>query len=430
MNNIFELINRLSNSAKDIGLLVLILLLSGFIFFIIISFINPVIIRFVKKTRSNLDDALLKKSYLNFLPLFPIALIFYFTKNFFTVIPPGFIERIGSACIALFFMISISSVVDFLSNFISNLDEDKKIQIQSLSQALRLFIYSIGIILIISIFLDIKFLAIVSSLGALTAIILLVFRDSILGLVAGIQLSANKMVKINDWIEISSLGVDGSVLEVNLTTVKVQNWDKSVIYLPTYSLISKSFKNWHTMQELGARRIKRRLAIDMASVRFLSKEEIKKYLYNLNDLNFKKATEDSFPEFVYDENITKTTANKANVEKKPGRIIEKIFDLGENTLSRYTTAGFYRVYCLYYLRQHPLVRNDLTIMVRLLQPTSLGLGMEIYCFTATSDWGYYESIQAEVIENLIAAAKIFSLNIFQEASGHDFKAAFSQERIK
>jgi miniconductance mechanosensitive channel len=235
--------------------------------------------------------------------------------------------------------------------------------------------------------------------GAATAILLLIFRDPILGLVAGVQLSLNDMVQEGDWIEVPKHGADGEVLDVSLTTVKVRNWDKTITTIPAYQLVSDSFKNWRGMSESGGRRIKRALAVDIASVRFLTDGMLERLMSN--EL-LRPALEKRLAE-----------VHRANSKQEA--------DLSEPANGRrLTNLGSFRLYTELYLRNHPHVREDMTFLVRQLDPSPRGIPLEVYVFTDTTDWAAYESIQADIFDHLLAVASRFKLRLFQEPGSGDF----------
>lgn len=253
-------------------------------------------------------------------------------------------------------------------------------------------------ILMIALLLGKSPLFLFSGLGAMTAVLMLVFKDPILGLVAGIQLSANRMLSVGDWLQMDKYGADGEVTDIGLTTVKVSNWDKTITTIPTYALISDSFKNWQGMTESGGRRIKRSVNIDMTSVRFLTSQE--------------------------------------QLQLKQARLLAPYLSRKEQELSSYnqqlsdaiscpingrhlTNLGTLRAYLDAYLRAHAGIRKDMTLMVRQLAPTTDGLPLEIYCFTATTAWAEYEGIQADIFDHIFAIIEQFHLRLHQSPTGYD-----------
>ncbi|MEP7704834.1 mechanosensitive ion channel domain-containing protein [Paraglaciecola sp. 25GB23A] len=271
----------------------------------------------------------------------------------------------------------------------------KKAPITGFIQVGKLFVVIVALVLVISSVLDKSPLLLLSGLGAVTAILLLLFRDTILGFVAGIQIAANRMVNTGDWISMPKFEADGEVLQVGLTTVKVQNWDKTITTIPTYALIAEPVKNWRGMSESGGRRIKRAINIDVQSVQFCDEatlEEFAKIRYIKSYIQKKKDELQAF-----------------NSEQK----IE-IQDLVNSR--RLTNIGTLRAYIQAYLSNHPKLNQDMTLMVRQLPPTELGMPLEIYCFSADKNWVNYEGIQADIFDHLLAILPVFKLRAYQRMS--------------
>ena len=259
--------------------------------------------------------------------------------------------------------------------------EDDKLKNHALKgfyQMLKLAVICIGSIIIVSTLIDKNPIAILTGLGAGTAILMLVFQDTIKGFVAGVQLIANDMLRPGDWITMPKYGADGDVMEVTLTTVKVQNWDKTITTIPPYALVNDSFQNWRGMFDTGGRRIKRSINIDMNTVRFCTDEEM------------------------------------AEFRKQPW--MEDFEATGKEEVNLY----IFRHYIEYYLRHHPKVNSNMTLLVRQLQPTAQGMPVELYFFSANTEWTYYEQIQAEVFEHVLAMLPVFNLRAFQNPTGIDF----------
>ena len=265
---------------------------------------------------------------------------------------------------------------------------------------MKILLYFLATILIISIFLSKSPMYLISGIGALAAVLMLVFRDAILGFVAGIQLAANKMVAQGDWIEMPNYGADGDVLEVALTTVKVQNWDKTITTIPTYALISGSFKNWRGMQESGGRRIKRSVNIDMSSIRFCSEEMLER-----------------FERIQY---ISEYIESKKNELKQFNEAAEVDYASLANG-RRMTNVGTFRAYVIAYLKGLPVISQDMTFLVRQLQPTENGLPMEIYVFSKDQVWANYEAIQADIFDHILAVVPEFDLRVYQNPTGNDLR---------
>jgi len=269
-------------------------------------------------------------------------------------------------------------------------------------QLLKILVAFMAAIMMISILLERDPTVLLAGLGAIAAILLLVFKDTILGFVASIQLSANNMVKIGDWIEMKSHGADGTVMDITLNTVKVQNWDKTISTIPTYALVAESFNNWKGMEESGGRRIKRSVSIDTGSIRFCDSEMLNR-----------------FEKFELIRDYVKEKENEVREYNKNKKIPQDDNISGR----RQTNVGIFRKYLEVYLRQHPMVNLDMTFLVRQLHPTTTGLPIEIYVFCKDKAWANYESIQADIFDHIFAVIPEFELKVYQQPSGADITRA-------
>ena len=268
-------------------------------------------------------------------------------------------------------------------------------------QVVSLFLYVAAGILAVSVLVGLNPVVFLSGLGALTAILMLVFKDTILSLVASVQIMSNNMIGIGDWVEMPQANADGDVIDIALHTVKIQNWDKTISTIPTHKFISESFQNWRGMSESGGRRIKRAIHLDMSTIHFLSDKEV--------------ARLSSF-EFLHDYLMAKQEELEvANAREGPAADV-----LPDQR--RLTNVGTFRAYVLHYLHNHPMIHQEMTLLVRQLQPGPQGLPLEIYCFSNDTDWGNYEGLQADICDHLIASLPEFGLEAFQEPSGGDLKA--------
>jgi miniconductance mechanosensitive channel len=307
--------------------------------------------------------------------------------------------------ILAFTLLSLFSLLDTLLALLRQSPIANQLPLRGIFQGLKLVAAILIGIMIVSLLMGKSPLLLLSGLGAMTAVLMLVFKDPILGLVAGIQLSANDMLKIGDWLEMPKYGADGAVTDIGLTTVKVRNWDNTVTTIPTYALISDSFKNWRSMSESGGRRIKRSLNIDTGSVHFLSEEEQRSLQRNplLHSYLNVKTQELS----QHNQEIAVDLASPLN-----GR--------------RLTNLGTLRAYLEAYLRAHPRIHQNMTLMVRQLAPTPEGLPLEIYAFTNTTVWAEYESIQADIFDHILAVIDEFGLRVHQTPTGNDLRGMLQQ----
>ena len=276
----------------------------------------------------------------------------------------------------------------------------RDLPVKSVVQVVKLVLYGITTIAVVSLIIGQSPSLLLGGLGAMTAVLMLVFKDPILGLVAGIQLSANQMLARGDWIEMPKYGADGDVLEVALTTVKVQNWDKTITTIPTYALITESFKNWRGMSESGGRRIKRAINIDISSIRFCDQEMLERFS------KIQYITE-------YLENKRKEISTW-NAERN----VDASDPLNRRQL---TNVGTFRAYIVAYLRHHPMIHPEMTFLVRHLPPTEHGLPIEIYVFSRDQEWSNYEGIQADIFDHILAIAPAFDLRVYQSPSGGDVR---------
>src|SRR5690606_26290107 len=285
--------------------------------------------------------------------------------------------------------------------------EDARLRpIKGYIQVAKIIVYLLATILVIAALVDRSPVILLSGLGAMAAVLMLIFQDTILSLVASMQITSNDLLRVGDWIEMPQLRADGFVIDVALHTVKVQNWDKTITTIPTKRLISESFINWRGMQESGGRRIKRSILIDQNSVRVLDTE----FLDKLRSFTI----------------LTRYLDQKtAELEIWNKRLAEQGFP--EVNARRVTNLGTFRAYIDQYLRNHPRIHQDMTLLVRQLDPTPEGLPLQVYCFTKTVAWSEYESIQADIFDHLLAIVDQFDLRVFQNPSGYDFRGLLKPE---
>lgn len=346
-------------------------------------FIIPAAQKLTQRTKADWDDYLFNEKMLTtFCRIIPPIVWYIFLPMVF-VEQPVLLSMAQHACMIYLVIVTLLLIKAFLDSLyeISNKHERfKNRPLKGIYQMIYLIAIGIGVVIIISILLDKDPTTILTGLGASAAILMLIFKDTLLGLVAGVQLSANDMLRPGDWITIPKSGVDGHVLEVSLTTIKIQNFDKTVITLPPYVLVSDAFQNWRGMKETGGRRIKRSLCIDMNTIRFCSPEEKE--------------------QFARQQWITEEQA----LDDQPLVNIE-----------------VFRLYLQNYLKNHPKIKNDLTILVRELQPGTEGMPIEIYCFTDTVEWMAYENIQCEIFGHILAIIPSFGLRVYQRFSGTDYR---------
>ncbi len=349
----------------------------------------------IGKTTTSWDDVLIEHRVIQRMShLAPALVVYHFAlpvlENY-----PWWSNSVRQASL-IYMLLVVVSVIDAALNAIADVmqssEASQDLPIKSLAQVLKLGLYIIAGIAVLSLILGKSPLLLLSGLGAMTAVIMLVFKDAILGFVGGIQLSANRMVARGDWIEMPKYGADGDVIEVALTTVKVQNWDKTITTIPTYALISESFKNWRGMSESGGRRIKRAINLDVNSIRFCDDEMLKRFTKIPYMAEYLKSKRDE---------VSKRYKENAMDELPPG------------SDRRLTNVGTFRAYVIAYLRDHPMIHQDMTLMVRQLAPGPHGLPVEIYGFSRDQRWVSYENIQADVFDHILAMVPEFDLRVYQ-----------------
>jgi len=316
------------------------------------------------------------------------------------------IKNVAVAVTILHTIRIITAILDavqiYYSNSVLNSTESTR-PIKSYLQLGKILIIGLGSIVIVAALIDRSPAILLSGLGAMSAVLLIVFKDTLVSFTAGIQLTTNDMLRVGDWIEMPELGADGDVVDIALHTVKVQNFDKTITSIPTWRLMSYSFKNWRGMSESGGRRIKRTILIDATSVKFIEKHDVDE-LKNISLIN----------SYLNEKSTMIEDSNKQLAEKS-----QDFFSKPVNH-RRLTNLGTFRAYVNFYLLNHKKIHTDMTRLVRMLKPDSEGIPLEIYCFTSTTDWIEYENIQSDVFEHLLAILPEFGLRTFQKPSGHDF----------
>ena len=312
------------------------------------------------------------------------------------------VRRVSLAWVVVALTTAIGGLLNALNDiYAETYAESGNRPIKGYLQVISLFLYVAAGIVVISILADRSPVVFLSGLGALTAVLMLVFRDTILSLVASVQIMFNDMIRIGDWVEMPQADADGDVIDIALHTVKIQNWDKTISAIPTHKFISESFKNWRGMSESGGRRMKRAIHLDMNSIHFLSDEEVARL---------------SRFEFLHDY----LQAKRKDLEVANAREVA-----GDDVIPdrrRLTNVGTFRAYVRHYLSGHPKVHQGMTLLVRQLQPGAQGLPLEIYCFSNDTNWANYEALHADIFDHLIASLPEFGLRAFQEPSGSDLKA--------
>lgn len=363
-----------------------------------------VVTRIAAKTEATWDNALVDSKVFHRLAwLMPALVVGYgiglvpgVSKEFETII-----RNLATAWTVVAVALSITAVLEAVNRIYEQRPESRERPIKGFLQLAQMVVYLVGLILVIAALIDRSPVILLSGLGAMTAVLMIVFKDTLLSLAASIQLTSQKLIRVGDWLELPQFGADGDVIDVALYTITVQNWDKTITVIPTHRLMSDSFKNWRGMQEAGGRRIKRSIRIDLNSIRFLKPDEIERFkaFRLLEDYMEEKQAELD----RYNAAIGVDSGSSVNMR-------------------RLTNIGTLRAYIINYLRHHPDIHKDMTLIVRQLQPGSDGLPIEIYCFTNDTNWVRYEGIQSDLFDHICAIIPEFGLRLFQQPTGADLEA--------
>ena len=357
---------------------------------------------FARLSRTRWDDALVAHNVFGRLVQVVPALIVFVGVPLVPDLPEGgvqVIRNVAMGYMVLMLTLAVTAMLSAANTIYSALPVAKERPLKGFVQLVQIIVWILGGVMIISTVLDRSPLLLLSGFGAMTAILLLVFKDTILSLVASVQLTAQDMVRVGDWIEMPQFGADGDVVDVQLHTVKVQNWDKTITTIPTHRLITDSFKNWRGMSQAGARRIKRAIYIDVSTIRMQTVEEV-----------------DHFTRFALLKDYIKNKEQELSDYNAglPTEVDEEV------NRRRLTNVGTFRAYVYNYLKHHPKIHKGMTLIVRQLGPGPEGLPLEIYCFTNTTEWVAYEDIQSDIFDHLLAIVPEFGLRLYQKPAGSDF----------
>ncbi|MDE0357610.1 MAG: mechanosensitive ion channel [Gammaproteobacteria bacterium] len=384
--------------------------------------VHGAIRRVAARTRSSWDDRVIeRKVFARLAHIVPAAIVYYSigpvlgvteaaaaagTEPFGLILAWTFARRLSAAVIVMAAAAAFSAFLDAVNDiYVEAFEQSRSRPIKGYLQGVSLLAYLGAGVVAIAILANQSPLVFLSGIGALTAVLMLIFRDTILSLVASIQIMSNDMIRIGDWVSMPQANTDGDVIEIALHTVKIQNWDKTISTIPTHKFISESFKNWRGMTESGGRRIKRSLRIDMNSVRFLSDDE-----------NERLSRYETLKDYMAEARRKIESYNAAKAKGDPGIIPE---------IRRLTNLGTFRFYVLNYLKANPRVSQEMTVLARQLEPGPKGVPIEIYCFSSDTAWANYEGLQADLFDHLIAILPEFGLRAFQEPSGSDFAEAIA-----
>lgn len=392
-----------SAGMRDISDFIIVFAVVVLSYYIIKYAVLGIVRRISRRSATTWDDALYDNRVFHkallLVPGFLLSFLAPFTLNEFPV-ALNWVIQLTQIYMVIVTLNTINAFLNALYTIYQGFEVSKSKPIKGYLQVFKIIVFVIGIIIVFSMLLGKSPIYLLGGLGAFSAVLLFIFKDAILGLVAGIQISANDMVRPGDWIVMGKSGADGIVTDISLTTVKVQNWDKTITTVPTYSLVSESFVNWRGMEESGGRRIKRSVNIDVNSVKFCSPEMIEK---------FRKID-------LIRNYISYKEKELSNYNKQSG-IDDSIVVNGR----RQTNLGVFRAYLSAYLRNNPDIRTDMTFLVRQLQPTESGIPVEIYVFSKVQEWAKYEDIQSDIFDHILASMPEFELHLFQNPSGADLR---------
>ncbi|MCA0132767.1 mechanosensitive ion channel family protein [Winogradskyella alexanderae] len=381
--------------ANMICLLIAVLLIAFIVDFITKRILRRFSAGLAKRTKTNFDDILISnKLPRNVAHIIPLIILIEFVPQVFTDFDytENIIEKTLKIIAILLTLRIIRSFLNSVKDYLKTLSRYKDKPIDSYIQVFMIFGWILGIFAIFSILTGLTFIKFAISLGTASAVILLIFKDTILGFVASIQVSINDMVRIGDWITFEKYGADGDVIEISLATVKVQNWDKTITTIPTYALISDSFKNWRGMMSSGGRRIKRSVIIKTSTIKFLNDEDIEHFKNIELITNYINERSSEIKKFNADNNVDKS-----------------ILINGRNL----TNFGVFRKYLQTYIERHSAINKNMTLMVRQLEPTPQGIPMEIYAFSSDIRWQNYEYIMGDIFDHVLAAVTYFDLQIYE-----------------
>ncbi len=395
---------EVTQGLKMVILCLVMLMLAGIIWYIGQLFLDRVVGRLAKRTKTNFDDFLVQKGFFRKVGhIFPILVISSTAPVVFTDYPnwQPLIVRLTNALAIIFVLRAIDAFVNGVGRYFAHTEKYRDKPVASFTQLVKILVWLIGGLLLGGIILGKSPLVMFGTLGAASAVLLFVFKDAILGFVASIQLSINDMIRIGDWVAVPKYGADGDVIEINLTTVKVQNWDRTISTVPTYSFVSDGVTNWRGMQESGGRRIKRAVNLEISSVKLCDSEMLERF----RKIELVRPYIDQRRMEIEEYNSERKVDTTASIVN--GR--------------RMTNIGVFRNYILAYLRNNPRINQEMTCMVRQLGPTEHGVPLEVYCFSALKTWVEYESVQSDLFDHILAVAPHFDLDIFEAPSGSDLR---------
>jgi len=397
---------QLTDTIATILLFFLFILLSGVTYFIARKLLLAIIIRATRKSETKWDDVLLEKKFFGYLSnLVPVYIIYIITPAVFENYPKTInsLHALLTITMIILVIIAVNAFLNSIAVIYQDFSVAKSKPIKGYVQIMKIIVVFIGSIVVIANLFGKNPLGLIGGLGAFSAVLMLVFKDPILGFASGIQLSVNKMLSPGDWISLPKHDIDGTVIDIALTTVKVQNFDKSISTIPTYSLISESFKNWKGMEESGGRRIKRSINLDMKSIKFCTPSMLEKFSKIEHVSEYVETTQKELVRYNLERNVN-----------------DSILVNGR----RQTNIGVFRAYLMGYLKQHSDVHDEMPFLVRQLQPSEKGIPIEIVCFSRLLDWAQFENLQSDIFDHILAVIPEFELRIFQYKTEGDTQSSY------
>jgi miniconductance mechanosensitive channel len=388
-----SMLNISAKQAQSVSLGVVLII--SFVAYLLTKYVlMRVILQLSKKTKTLWDDMLIERKVFNNLSyIIPLVIIYY--SAFMFPIVEEVIRRFSKALIIWFSVLAVSALISAVNDIYLTTRRAKEKPIKGYLQIIKIFFFIVGSIVVLGIILGKSPWIFVSGLGAMTAVLLLIFKDTILSLMASLQITFNDLVKIGDWLSVPQYNADGNVIDIALHTVKIQNWDKTISVIPTHKLIEGTFKNWRGMELSGGRRIKRSFNIDIDTIKFCDEKMLKK-----------------FEKFQYLQEYLKNKRTEVKEYNLNNNIDTTELINGKNL----TNIGTLRAYIIQYLKHHPNVRMDMTFLIRQLAPTPTGVPIEVYVFIDDIRWANYEGIQADIFDHILAVVPEFELKIFQNIS--------------
>ncbi len=397
---LMSLQDMLLNITTNYYLLVAVVLVVSYLMYLIANRIVLVSLsKLFKHTATHVDDIFIEQRVFHRLAYLVPLLVIYLSADLFPEYS-DYIKRFLAALLVVVLILVINAVLNAVNVIYSQSKFSQVFNIKSYLQISKLLLNILGAIIVMAIIIDRSPIYLLSGIGALTAVLLLIFKDTILSFVASIQIHSNELFKVGDWLEVPQFGADGDVIDIALHTVKIQNWDKTISIIPSHKLIASSFKNWRGMSESGGRRIKRSIFIDQTSIRFCNEKMIEKFKSFKLLAPYLEAKLAEIDASNADKNINMQTLVN-------GR--------------RLTNIGAFRAYINAYLKSHPMIHKNLTFLVRQLAPSEKGIAIELYVFTNITDWVAYEAIQADIFDHLLAVLTEFELQVFQNPTGKNFE---------